>query len=41
MTKMETMRSEQTFGQLLRGLQVFGYNVLDGTALAQAIVTPG
>ena len=39
--KVETMRSEHTFGQLLRGLQVFGFNVLDGTALAQAIVTPG
>jgi hypothetical protein len=39
--KVETMRSEHTFGQLLRGLQVFGYSVLDGTALAQAIVTPG
>jgi hypothetical protein len=39
--KVETLRSEMTFGQLLRGLQVFGYKVLDGTALAQAIVTPG
>jgi hypothetical protein len=39
--KVETLRSELTFGQLLRGLQVFGYKVLDGTALAQAIVTPG
>lgn len=39
--KVETMRSEHTFGQLLRGLQVFGFGVLDGTALAQAIVTPG
>jgi hypothetical protein len=39
--KMETMRSEFTFGQLLRGLQVYGSKVLDGTALAQAIVTPG
>lgn len=39
--KMETMRSEHTFGQLLRGLQVYGFGVLDGTALAQAIVTPG
>jgi len=39
--KVETMRSEMTFGQLLRGLQVYGYKVLDGTALAQAIVTPG
>jgi len=39
--KVETMRSEHTFGQLLRGLQVYGFAVLDGTALAQAIVTPG
>lgn len=39
--KVETLRSELTFGQLLRGLQVFGYKVLDGTALAQSIVTPG
>ena len=38
---VETLRSEHTFGQLLRGLQVFGYKVLDGTALAQAIVVPG
>ncbi|MCK1742182.1 hypothetical protein IVA80_15260 [Bradyrhizobium sp. 139] len=41
MTKMETLRSEQTFGTVLRGLQVYGYKVVDGTALAQAIVTPG
>ncbi|MGE0677768.1 hypothetical protein [Pseudolabrys sp.] len=39
MTKMETLRSEMTFGQILRGLQVYGYKVVDGTALAQAIVT--
>jgi hypothetical protein len=39
--KVETLRSEMTFGQLLRGLQVYGYKVLDGTALAQAIVVPG
>lgn len=39
--KVETMRSEMTFGQLLRGLQVYGYKVLDGTAIAQAIITPG
>lgn len=41
MTKMETLRSEQTFGTIMRGLQVYGYKVVDGTALAQAIVTPG
>jgi hypothetical protein len=39
--KVETLRSEMTFGQLLRGLQVYGAKVLDGKALAQAIVTPG
>lgn len=39
--KVETMRSEHTFGQLLRGLQVYGFAVLDGTALAQAIVKAG
>lgn len=38
--KVETIRSEMTFGTLLRGLQVYGAKVLDGTALAQAIVTP-
>lgn len=37
--KVETMRSEQTFGTILRGLQVYGYKVVDGVALAQAIVT--
>lgn len=39
MTKMETLRSELTFGQIMRGLQVYGYKVVDGVALAQAIVT--
>lgn len=38
-TKMETLRSEMTFGTIMRGLQVYGYQVLDGTAIAQAIVT--
>jgi len=41
MTKMETLRSEMTFGTIMRGLQVFGYKVVDGTALAQAIIIPG
>jgi hypothetical protein len=41
MTNMETLRSERTFGTLMRGLQVFGYKVVDGKALAQAIVTQG
>jgi hypothetical protein len=38
-TKVETLRSEMTFGTILRGLQVYGSKVLDGTALAEAIVT--
>jgi hypothetical protein len=39
-SKVETLRSEHTFGQIMRGLQVFGYKVLDGIALTQAVVTP-
>lgn len=38
-TKVETLRSELTFGTILRGLQVYGYQVVDGTAVAQAVVT--
>jgi hypothetical protein len=37
-SKVETLRSELTFGQILRGLQVYGYQILDSTALAQAQV---
>jgi hypothetical protein len=40
-SKVETMRSEQTFGTILRGLQVYGRQVLDGKALVQAVVTNG
>jgi len=40
-TKLETIRSERTFGTLLRGLQVYGYKVIDSKAIAQAIVTVG
>lgn len=40
MTNMETIRSESTFGTVLRGLQVFGWRAVDGTALAQAVVVP-
>jgi len=39
LSKVETMRSERTFGTILRGLQVYGYKVIDGTAIAQAVVT--
>jgi len=40
-TNVETLRSEFTFGTLLRGLQVYGYKVVDPKALAEAIVTQG
>jgi hypothetical protein len=38
-SKVETLRSESTFGTLFRGLQVYGYKVIDGVALAQSIVS--
>jgi hypothetical protein len=38
-SKVETLRSEFTFGTLLRGLQVYGYKVIDSIALVQAIVS--
>jgi hypothetical protein len=38
-SKIETLRSELTFGQILRGLQVYGYQVVDPTSLAQAQIT--
>jgi hypothetical protein len=41
MTNMETLRSERTFGTIMRGLQVFGFKTVDGNALAQSIVTQG
>ena len=39
MTEMETIRSESTFGNIIRGLQVYGYKVVKPEALAQGIVT--
>lgn len=33
LTKVETLRAESTFGTILRGLQVFGFKVVDGSAL--------
>ena len=35
---VESMRSELTFGTILRGLQVYGYKVIDNVAIAQAVV---
>jgi len=40
LSNVETLRSEATFGTLLRGLQVYGYKVLDGTALVGMYAAP-
>ena len=39
MTNMETIRSESTFGNVIRGLQVYGYKVVKPEALSQGVVT--
>ena len=39
MTNMETLRSESTFGNIVRGLQVYGYKVVKPEALSTAVVT--
>jgi hypothetical protein len=38
MTNMETIRSETTFGNIIRGLQVYGYQVVKGEALSTSVV---
>lgn len=38
LTKMETMKSERTFGELIRGLQVYGCDVIKAEGLAEGIV---
>jgi hypothetical protein len=39
-TEMETLRSESTFGTLLRGLQVYGFKVIDGTCIVELYCAP-
>ena len=39
MTEMESLRAESTFGNVIRGLQVYGYQVVKPEALSQGIVT--
>lgn len=39
MTELETLRSETTFGNIIRGLQVYGYKVVKPEALVQSVVT--
>jgi hypothetical protein len=36
---METLRSEVTFGNIIRGLQVYGYKVVKPEALTQAVIS--
>lgn len=38
MTEMESMRSESTFGDIIRGLQVYGYKATKPEALSTAVV---
>lgn len=39
MTEMESIRAESTFGNIIRGLQVYGYQVVKPEALAQGVIT--
>jgi hypothetical protein len=39
MTNMETLRAQSTFGDIIRGLQVYGYKVVKPEALATSVVT--
>lgn len=39
MTNMETLRAQSTFGNIVRGLQVYGYKVCKPEALATAVIT--
>lgn len=41
MTKMETLRSESTFGTLVRGLNVYGYKILKPEALVDLYARKG
>jgi hypothetical protein len=41
LSKVETMRSEQTFSTLLRGLVVFGSKVINGVALSELYAVRG
>ena len=40
-TKMETIRSERSFSNLLRGLQVYGYKIVNGVAVGLGHVSKG
>ena len=39
MTNMETLRSTSTFGDIVRGLQVYGYKVVKPEAITAGVIT--
>jgi hypothetical protein len=41
LTKTETLRAESTFGNIMRGLQVYGFKVVDGDSLVGAYARKG
>lgn len=41
LVKTETLRAESTFGNIMRGLQVYGYKVIDGECLVGGYVYKG
>jgi hypothetical protein len=41
MTNVETLRAQSTFGNIVRGLNVYGYNVTKPEALVNAVVVKG
>lgn len=40
LSEMEVIRSEQSFSNLMRGLQIYGHKIIDSTALAQLYAKP-
>jgi hypothetical protein len=41
LTKTEQLRAESTFGNIMRGLQVYGHKVIDGESLTVAYAHKG
>ena len=41
MTKMESLRSESTFGTIVRGLNVYGYKTIKATAMGHLYIRKG
>lgn len=39
LSKVETLRSELAFGTMMRGLQVYGYKMVDGKGMCAAVIT--